>query len=54
MGRALTPAEVSQYWTDRAFGYITSQPGAWLTLMARKFALLWNATEMLDTESQES
>ena len=22
--------------------------------MARKFALLWNATEMLDTESQEA
>ena len=54
MGRSLTPAEVSQYWTDRAFGYITSQPGEWLNLMARKFALLWNATEMLDTESQES
>ncbi len=34
--------------------FITSQPGAWLTLMARKVALLWNATEMLDTESQEA
>jgi tetratricopeptide (TPR) repeat protein len=54
MGRRLTPGEVSQYWTDRAFAYITSQPGDWLKLMARKFALLWNATEMLDTESQES
>jgi len=54
MGRTLTPAEISQYWTDRALGYITSQPGDWLALMARKFALLWNATEMLDTESQES
>jgi tetratricopeptide (TPR) repeat protein/4-amino-4-deoxy-L-arabinose transferase-like glycosyltransferase len=54
MGRRLTPGEVSQYWTDRALGYITSQPGEWLKLMARKFALLWNATEMLDTESQES
>jgi Tfp pilus assembly protein PilF len=54
MGRRLTPSEVSQYWTDRAIAYITSQPGAWLMLMARKFALLWNAREMLDTESQES
>ena len=54
MGRRLTPSEVSQFWTDRALTFITSQPGAWLTLMARKFALLWNATEMLDTESQES
>ena len=54
MGRQLTPAEISQYWTDRAFAYITSRPEDWLKLMARKFALLWNATEMLDTESQES
>ena len=30
------------------------EPGAWLTLMARKTALLVNATEVLDTESQET
>ena len=53
-GRTLTPAEVSSYWTDRALDFITSQPGQWLKLMGRKFVLLWNATEMLDTESQES
>ena len=29
-GRTLTPAEVSRYWTGRAIGFITSQPGAWL------------------------
>ena len=54
LGRRLTPAEVSEYWTNRALGFISSQPIAWLELMARKFALLWNKTEMLDTESQES
>ena len=54
MGRTLTPAEVSSYWTDRAVDYITSQPGAWLRLMSRKFVLLWNATETVDTESQET
>src|SRR5262249_2929520 len=32
----------------------TSRPGAWLKLMARKAALVWNRTEWLDTESQES
>ncbi len=51
-GRRLTPAEVSSYWTDQALAYIGGHPGAWLALMARKFALLWNADEMLDTESQ--
>jgi tetratricopeptide (TPR) repeat protein len=54
IGTPLTPAQVSSYWTDKALTFIASRPGAWLTLMARKVALLWNATEMLDTESQES
>jgi tetratricopeptide (TPR) repeat protein len=54
VGRTLTPAEVSSYWTSRALGFIEQQPGAWLQLMARKIALLFNATEMLDTEAQES
>lgn len=53
-GRRLTPGEVSSYWTDRALGFIVSEPGRWLSLVGRKFALLWNATEMLDTESQET
>jgi tetratricopeptide (TPR) repeat protein len=54
LGRRLAPAEVSSYWTDRALDFITSRPAAWLRLMGRKVALLWNATEMLDTESQEA
>ena len=53
-GHPLTPSEVSSYWTGQALVYITSQPVAWLELMARKFALLWNKTEAVDTESQET
>jgi tetratricopeptide (TPR) repeat protein len=53
-GRRLTPAEVSSYWTGRALDFITTSPGAWLRLLWRKFVLLWNSTEMLDTESQET
>ena len=53
-GRRLSPAEVSSYWTDRALDFITMRPGDWLALMGRKVVLLWNATEMLDTESQET
>ena len=34
--------------------FITSQPVAWLKLTGRKILLLFNRTEMLDTESQES
>lgn len=52
--RTLTPAEVSSYWTGRALGVIADRPADWLALTARKVALLWNASEMLDTESQET
>ena len=36
--RTLTPAEVSSFWTHRALDFITSDPGAWLALMARSSA----------------
>ena len=54
LGRSLTPAEVSGYWTTRAVDFITGRPGEWLALVGRKILLLFNATEMLDTEAQES
>ena len=54
VGRRLSPAEVSSYWTNQAFAFIQAEPVAWLTLLGRKVALLSNRTEMLDTESQES
>jgi tetratricopeptide (TPR) repeat protein len=52
LGHPLSPGEVSSYWTDRAVQFITEQPGAWLKLLGRKFALLWNRAEMVDTEDQ--
>ena len=54
LGRTLSPAEVSGYWTGRATAFIRDRPGAWLRLMGRKMLLLANVSEMLDTESQES
>ncbi|MBA3271497.1 MAG: tetratricopeptide repeat protein [Acidobacteria bacterium] len=53
-GRALTPSEVSRYWTDQTFAYVRAQPGDWLALLARKMRLLLSGTEVIDTESQES
>ena len=52
-GRRLTPGGVSDYWSNRAFEFIRSEPGQWLRLMARKTALTFNATELPDTESQD-
>jgi tetratricopeptide (TPR) repeat protein len=54
VGRTLSASEVSSFWTGRAIAYITSEPLAWLKLTGRKIRLLFNRTEMLDTESQES
>jgi tetratricopeptide (TPR) repeat protein len=53
-GRSLSPAEVSSYWTGQALEFITGQPGAWLRLVGRKFLLVWNVNEAVDTESQET
>jgi tetratricopeptide (TPR) repeat protein len=54
VGHSLSPAEVSSFWAGRALDYITSQPVSWLKLTGRKMLLLFNRTEMLDTEAQES
>lgn len=53
-GRTLSPGEVSAYWRDRAIADIAASPRRWLALLVRKAALLVNADEAIDTESQES
>lgn len=52
VGRALTPREVSSYWTDRAVSFIGEQPGRWLGLLARKSVLFVNRIEVGDAEDQ--
>jgi Flp pilus assembly protein TadD len=52
VGRHLTPAEVSSYYTTQVVHFIRTEPGAWVKLLARKFALTWNAVEIADTEDQ--
>jgi len=54
VGHTLSPAEVSSYWTGRALNFITTQPGAWVKLTGRKILLLFNRSEMIDTEAQET
>ena len=53
VGRDLTSREVSSFWTRRSIEYIRSQPAEWLTLLARKAALTFNAATVADTESQD-
>jgi tetratricopeptide (TPR) repeat protein len=54
LGRSLTPAGVSNYWSGRAGQFIVSSPVEWLRLLGRKILLLMNRTEAVDTESEES
>jgi Tfp pilus assembly protein PilF len=51
-GKALTPSEVSSFWTAAAFAYMREHPADWLRLIGRKFLLVWNAYEISDTDDQ--
>jgi Tfp pilus assembly protein PilF/4-amino-4-deoxy-L-arabinose transferase-like glycosyltransferase len=52
LGRKLTAREVSRYWAGRAWEFVRERPAEWLRLMWRKWWLVWNATELGDTEDQ--
>jgi 4-amino-4-deoxy-L-arabinose transferase-like glycosyltransferase len=52
-GRALSPGEVSAFWTGRALEFIRAHPAEWLGQLGRKLALTYNAVEIADTESQD-
>jgi tetratricopeptide (TPR) repeat protein len=53
-GRELSPAEVSDYWRDRALAWARESPGDWARLLTRKLALVWNRAELPDTEGIEA
>jgi tetratricopeptide (TPR) repeat protein len=53
-GHELTPAEVSDWWRDRALAYVREQPGEWLRLLVWKSDLVWRAAEIPDTEGIEA
>lgn len=53
-GRTLTPGEVSRYWLRRTLRHIAAHPGEWVRLMMRKWLMVWNASEHMDTESIEA
>jgi len=54
LGRSLSPAEVSGFFTDQALSYIQSQPWDWVQLLFRKSMLIINAVDWVDTKDQYS
>jgi tetratricopeptide (TPR) repeat protein len=51
-GRKLTPSEVSDYWAGRALDEIRADVFRWLRLLFRKWLLVWNYSEVADTDDQ--
>ena len=49
-GHTLSPAEVSDYWRDRALEFARANPAEFLAGLAHKWALVWNDAELPDTE----
>jgi hypothetical protein len=47
-GRSLKHAEVSAYWSNKAKTYVSSHPGNWLALLARKLRNFWSAFQYDD------
>ena len=50
LGRSLTPGEVSDYWLQKSWDYIRSQPEKWFELLGRKWLMVWNAREIEDSD----
>jgi tetratricopeptide (TPR) repeat protein len=50
LSRSLTAGEVSDYWLQKSWDYIRSQPGQWLGLLGKKWLLVWNTREIEDSD----
>ena len=51
-GRKLTPSDVSRYWTAKALDEIRSDGSRWLRLLWKKWRLVWNVSEVGDSDDQ--
>ncbi len=51
-GRKLTPSGVSRYWTAKALDEIRADGSRWLRLLWKKWRLVWNVSEVGDSDDQ--
>ena len=49
-GRNLSAGEVSDYWLGKSLDYIRSYPVDWLSLMGKKWLMVWNVREVEDSD----
>ena len=50
--RKLTPSAVSRYWTAQALDEIRADESRWMRLLWRKWRLIWNISEVGDSDDQ--
>ena len=50
LSRRLSAGEVSDYWLKKSLDSIRSAPGRWLSLLAKKWLMVWNAREVEDSD----
>lgn len=50
-GRPLSQREVSNFWLGAGLDYIRGNPGAWASLVWRKFQFFWNGYERANVEN---
>jgi len=49
-GRKMTPGEVSDFWLQKSWTYIRTEPLQWLRLLEKKWLMVWNAREVEDSD----
>jgi 4-amino-4-deoxy-L-arabinose transferase-like glycosyltransferase len=52
VGRPLLASQVSAFWFQRGLRFWREEPGAALTLYAKKIAMIWNRRELPNTQDQ--
>jgi tetratricopeptide (TPR) repeat protein len=50
-GESLKPSQISDFWFEKGFDFIHSQPLSWLKLMARKTLYFWKGFEISNNQN---
>ena len=49
-GRKMTAGEVSDFWLQKSWTYIRTEPLNWVRLLGKKWLMVWNAREVEDSD----
>jgi len=49
-GRKMKPGEISDFWLQKSWTYIRTEPLQWVQLLGKKWLMVWNAREVEDSD----